>query len=261
MNPELYERYLAKKAKKLGITVEELKAQGTSSPVKEEEPVQTPPQPAAEPQYVQRTIQEELSNGQTQENIYQPFNGMQPETVITEVPSYIFGPSKMEEPPKYNDLYIADINFDGFSDILFCIGQYGAQGAAYYSCFMWNTEKKCFTLCRDIESVPNLKINAGDKYICGFSRENAVVYVYDIYTWKNGNLKLRYLVYETQDAFTLNRWGDKTAYDVPVLKKAVYKVEEFCNGSRIRQNIVPELSAELENCIHSAGMHAYRTGI
>lgn len=166
-----------------------------------------------------------------------------------------------EEPPKYNDLYIADINFDGFSDILFCIGQYGAQGAAYYSCFMWNTEKKCFTLCRDIESVPNLKINAGDKYICGFSRENAVVYVYDIYTWKNGNLKLRYLVYETQDAFTLNRWGDKTAYDVPVLKKAVYKVEEFCNGSRIRQNIVPELSAELENCIHSAGMHAYRTGI
>ena len=103
MNPELYERYLAKKAKKLGITVEELKAQGTSSPVKEEEPVQTPPQPAAEPQYVQRTIQEELSNGQTQENIYQPFNGMQPETVITEVPSYIFGPSKIEEPPKYNN--------------------------------------------------------------------------------------------------------------------------------------------------------------
>lgn len=35
MNPELYERYLAKKAKKLGITVEELKAQGTSSPVSE----------------------------------------------------------------------------------------------------------------------------------------------------------------------------------------------------------------------------------
>ena len=30
MNPELYERYLAKKAKKLGISVEELKAQGAS---------------------------------------------------------------------------------------------------------------------------------------------------------------------------------------------------------------------------------------
>ena len=35
MNPELYERYLAKKAKKLGITVGGLKALGTSSPVSE----------------------------------------------------------------------------------------------------------------------------------------------------------------------------------------------------------------------------------
>ena len=41
MNPELYERYLAKKAKKLGISVEELKAQGTASPVKETETTQS----------------------------------------------------------------------------------------------------------------------------------------------------------------------------------------------------------------------------
>ncbi len=115
MNPELYERYLAKKAKKLGITVEELKAQGTSSPVTEEKTVvQTPVQPqeesavqlnnipSAQPQYVQRTIQEELNNEQKQENIHQLFSGMQPETVRTEVPSYIFGPSRMDETPKYN---------------------------------------------------------------------------------------------------------------------------------------------------------------
>ena len=30
MNPDLYERYLAKKAKKLGISVDELKAQNSS---------------------------------------------------------------------------------------------------------------------------------------------------------------------------------------------------------------------------------------
>ena len=109
MNPELYERYLAKKAKKLGITVEELK-EGTSSPVKEEQPVQTPPQPSvsAEPQYVQRTIQEELNSGQVQESIHQPFNGMQPETVKTEVPSYIFGPSKMQETPNYSSSPISE---------------------------------------------------------------------------------------------------------------------------------------------------------
>lgn len=144
MNPELYERYLAKKAKKLGISVEELKAQGTSSPVKTEA---TQPNEgnyttteATQPQYIQQTIQEHLAQQQSQpqpvqysqsvqfaqpvqstNQIEQPqvtqsafsqtdavpqhveYSGMKQETVKTEVPSYIFGPSKMAtEPPKYS---------------------------------------------------------------------------------------------------------------------------------------------------------------
>ncbi len=110
MNPELYERYLAKKAKKLGISVDELKAQGTSSPVSENsasssqevssvgysEPVQE------EPKYVQRTIQEQLDFEQNSVPVQQPFSGMQPETVKTEIPSYVFGPSKISETQSYN---------------------------------------------------------------------------------------------------------------------------------------------------------------
>lgn len=100
MNPELYERYLAKKAKKLGISVEELKAQGaspvTSAPV-EEKPVQQDQQ-ISEPQYIQHTIQEHLEN--------QPYSGMQPETVKTEVPSYVFGPSRMQENKGYSSMPI-----------------------------------------------------------------------------------------------------------------------------------------------------------
>lgn len=112
MNPELYERYLAKKAKKLGITVEELKAQGTSSPVSEssvtssntEQTIsQEPQQPAqVEPQYVQRTIQDQLASQENTIPQQQPYMGMQLETVKTEVPSYVFGPSKIQEAPKYN---------------------------------------------------------------------------------------------------------------------------------------------------------------
>lgn len=110
MNPELYERYLAKKAKKLGISVDELKAQGTSSPVSENsasssqevssvgysEPVQE------EPKYVQRTIQEQLETEQNSVPVQQPFRGMQPETVKTEIPSYVFDPSKISETQSYN---------------------------------------------------------------------------------------------------------------------------------------------------------------
>lgn len=111
MNPELYERYLAKKAKKLGISVEELKAQGSPSPVSEEKtsavetPVQTSyvePSATSEPQYVQRTIQNQIDL-ESNTPIHTSYSGMQPETVKKEVPSYIFGPSKMiSEPPKYN---------------------------------------------------------------------------------------------------------------------------------------------------------------
>lgn len=75
MNPELYERYMAKKAKKLGITVEELKAKNTSNSASQNT------------QYIQQTIQGQLE--QT--------SSMQPETVKTDVPSYIFGPSKMAQ--------------------------------------------------------------------------------------------------------------------------------------------------------------------
>ena len=93
MNPELYERYLAKKAKKLGITVEELKAQGTSSPVSEpsvtssntEQTISQEPQQSVqvEPQYVQRTIQDQLASQENTIPQQQPYMGMQPETVFS----------------------------------------------------------------------------------------------------------------------------------------------------------------------------------
>lgn len=79
MNPDLYERYIAKKAKKLGISVEEFKARNSSAQTTEEPKVE----------YVQKTIQEQI------EETNKP--SIQPETVKTEVPSYIFGPSKIEE--------------------------------------------------------------------------------------------------------------------------------------------------------------------
>ncbi len=84
MNPELMERFLAKKAKKLGITVEELKAQNAPSPATETPVTEAP----KESQYVQQTIQQQI------EQSYEPLP-VQPENV--EVPSYIFGPAKMQE--------------------------------------------------------------------------------------------------------------------------------------------------------------------
>lgn len=113
MNPELYERYLAKKAKKLGITVEELKAQGTSSPVSEPSSATSSASQAtsysqqntnSECQYVQRTIQDQIAS-ENSEPLHKPYSGMQAETVKSEVPSYIFGPSKINETSNNSNNY------------------------------------------------------------------------------------------------------------------------------------------------------------
>ena len=87
MNPDLYERYLAKKAKKLGISVDELKAQNSSEISSQIE------EPKPEPQYVQQTIQSQIEEQSTAE--YKPT--IHQETVKTEVPSYVFGPSRINE--------------------------------------------------------------------------------------------------------------------------------------------------------------------
>lgn len=93
MNPELMERFLAKKAKKLGITVEELKAQNAMSSHSEQ---------SEESQAVknQSNFSGSFANAQDDNNTpYQPLP-TQPEKV--EVPSYVFGPSKMENPSTAN---------------------------------------------------------------------------------------------------------------------------------------------------------------
>lgn len=98
MNPELYERYMAKKAKKLGISVEELKAQNAPS-FSNSNTSSADVQPS-EPQYVQQTIQSQLAQQDTV---------MQPETVKTEVPSYVFGPSRMSENTQNQNLYQSEV--------------------------------------------------------------------------------------------------------------------------------------------------------
>ena len=69
MNPELYERYLQKKAKKLGITIDELKAQGQSS--------------------TSNTVQTDTSSSN--------YTEVKPETVKPSVSPYIFEPSRINE--------------------------------------------------------------------------------------------------------------------------------------------------------------------
>ncbi len=98
MNPELMERFLAKKAQKLGITVEELKARNASNSMSNSESTQTTQSSEI------ASVSAPSSDGQSSvinepkvsENAYTP---LQPQPEKVEVPSYVFGPAKMPEQP------------------------------------------------------------------------------------------------------------------------------------------------------------------
>lgn len=98
MNPELMERFLAKKAQKLGITVEELKARNASNSMSNFESTQTTQ--SSEIASVSAPSSDDqspvINEPKVSENAYTP---LQPQPEKVEVPSYVFGPAKMTEQP------------------------------------------------------------------------------------------------------------------------------------------------------------------
>ena len=92
------ERFLAKKAQKLGITVEELKARNASNSMSNSESTQTTQSSEI------ASVSAPSSDGQSpvinepkvSEYAYTP---LQPQPEKVEVPSYVFGPAKMTEQP------------------------------------------------------------------------------------------------------------------------------------------------------------------
>ena len=98
MNPELMERFLAKKAQKLGITVEELKARNASNSMSNSESSQTTQ--SSEIASVSAPSSDDqspvINEPKVSENAYTP---LQPQPEKVEVPSYVFGPAKMPEQP------------------------------------------------------------------------------------------------------------------------------------------------------------------
>ena len=95
MNPELMERFLAKKAKKLGITVEELKAQNAVSSHSE----QTVCHPALDAGSISKSNsaannQGSFANAQDD----RPYEPLKPQPEKVEVPSYVFGATHVAMP-------------------------------------------------------------------------------------------------------------------------------------------------------------------
>lgn len=102
MNPELMERFLAKKAKKLGITVEELKARNNANSTSHTEITEDIQSVSVTPESASTDTAQTTNTNETENN--SSYTPLQPQPEKVEVPSYIFGPVKMSDQPTKESL-------------------------------------------------------------------------------------------------------------------------------------------------------------
>ena len=54
---------------------------------------------------------------------------------------------------------LVDVNFDGISDLLICLGRYGSDKPLYYDAWLWNTEEGQFSYDGHFRTIPNPAID------------------------------------------------------------------------------------------------------
>lgn len=89
-----------------------------------------------------------------------------------------------------NIIWEADVNFDGFKDLLICQGHYGAQGALGYRCYLANTIAAGFDYCEGFEDISNPQIDPVNKCIRSMIRSNAVSYYEEFYAYNGADFVL-----------------------------------------------------------------------
>ena len=84
---------------------------------------------------------------------------------------------------------LSDVNFDGYDDLLIYLGSYGNQGVVYKDCFLWNAAASLFERCGAFKNIPNPVVDTQGGFIHGSTRRNAGHYVFELWSWSDGNLR------------------------------------------------------------------------
>ena len=90
-------------------------------------------------------------------------NGMRLQTLHQELPG---------TPADKNEVMrqiLVDINFDGFTDDLVCLGRQGEDKALYYDAYLWDEEELggVFVFVEDFRKIPNPAIDKKDHCVYG----------------------------------------------------------------------------------------------
>lgn len=82
--------------------------------------------------------------------------------------------------------YLLDVNFDGFNDILILTGYYGTQGAACYTCWLWDAGTGAYIQNDSFSDIPNVSIDRDSHRVLGCWRNWAASHSWAMYQYIDG---------------------------------------------------------------------------
>jgi len=117
------------------------------------------------------------------------------------------------------NIVLADVNFDGYLDILYSEGAIGAHGNYWYNLRIWSTEDRSFWYAEDFYEICNPVVDARDRIIRSFASNSAFEDEYSIYEFLNGMFFLRMELLMT--------YGDADGRD-----HRMFEIYHYYNGIR-----------------------------
>ena len=89
-------------------------------------------------------------------------------------------PGKPIDKQEVNRVILIDLNKDGYTDALVCLGRYGSEKTLYFDAYIWDEEEYggLFTFVENFRQIPNPRIDKENSNIIGLNGNNSEVWVW-----------------------------------------------------------------------------------
>ena len=90
-------------------------------------------------------------------------------------------PGKPRDPNEVSRVILYDLNQDGFSDALICLGTYGDDPTMYFDAYLWDEDRfgGSFEYVEDFRLIPNPRIDEEHGMILGRNGKDAEIWRFD----------------------------------------------------------------------------------
>lgn len=88
-------------------------------------------------------------------------------------------PGKPLDMNEVGRVIIFDLNYDGHSDALICLGSYGDDATMYFDAYVWDVDQVAFEYVEDFRSIPNPRIDENYAILVGRNGKDREIWSFD----------------------------------------------------------------------------------